>query len=119
MAAVIGVPTTIDLGNFATGEVPDQLIYGFNDYLDQPIDLDGAAVAFNILDCATGMQAAGAGTVDVFDGPNGQIRYTWVAADFDTPGMFRAQFVATKGGNTYKSDVIRFYVYPAVDYVAP
>jgi hypothetical protein len=47
----------------------------------------------------------------IFDGPNGVLRYTWVAADTDTPGVYYADWTVTFPGGpesfpTRASDIV-------------
>ena len=53
----------------------------------------------------------------IFDGPNGKLRYTWVAADTDTPGVYLADWTVTFPGGpesfpTRASDIV--IVHPRV-----
>ncbi len=53
----------------------------------------------------------------IFDGPNGVLRYTWVAADTNTPGVYLADWTVTFPGGpesfpTRASDIV--IVHPRV-----
>ena len=53
----------------------------------------------------------------IFDGPNGVLRYAWVAADTDTPGVYLADWTVTFPGGpesfpTRASDIV--IVHPRV-----
>ena len=58
-----------------------------------------------------------AAAATIFDGPNGILRYAWVAADTDTPGVYYADWTVTfPGGSesfpTRASDIV--IVHPRV-----
>ena len=58
-----------------------------------------------------------AAAATIFDGPNGVLRYTWVAADTDTPGVYLADWTVTFPGGpetfpTRASDIV--IVHPRV-----
>jgi hypothetical protein len=59
--------------------------------------LTGASVRFlmRAADSSTPKVAAAA---QIVDAATGQVRYTWIAADLDTPGVYRAEWEVTYSG---------------------
>jgi hypothetical protein len=111
-------PQRLCTGPFVAGEVPDPIVYQFQDAAGAPIDLTGfAALTWCWAERWGGAQARPAEAVDP---AQGTVRYVWGADDLDSPGQFTGHFWATQeGGRRYASVPIRFDVaFPAGQVVA-
>lgn len=62
-----------------------------------PLNLSAATVAFSMADQDSGIVASGPAVV--VDGPGGKVRYDWQVGDTDVPGVFRAEWIVTFGGD--------------------
>ena len=102
------------IGPYTKGEVPRPLDITFKDELDVVLDLTGfTLIGFKIEAVDQVVAGLGAGTSE-FISPEtaGVTRYTWVAADFVTAGLYRAQMwvEATTPAARYASEVFEWVV---------
>jgi hypothetical protein len=109
---------TVCCGPFTVSEVPDPLLYQFQDAAGAPLDLTGfGTVSWCWAERWGGAQAR---TAEVTDPAQGLTRYVWAEGDLDSPGQFTGHFWVTQaGGRRYASVPIRFDVrWPACRVVA-
>lgn len=66
-----------------------------------PVNLTGATVTFSMQDLS-GVVKVNATAAILVTPLSGIVGYAWLAADTDTVGVFKGQFVATIGGKEYK-----------------
>jgi len=118
MAEELGHPEPIQLGNFYAGEIPDPVLYQFQNYDYSTKDLSAAtAVEFEI-EKDGGTAAAGAGTAELVptnelptgETVQGYVRYAFVAADMAAAGHYEALFWVTTPSNEWASKKIVWYV---------
>ena len=98
-------------GPFMAGEIPDALSYRFLRADGSPVDLQGFQARF----CwAERWGPGGSGNAQTTDAVNGEVTYTWGAADIAAPGRYTGHFWVEKGNQTrYASLPIRFDVLAA------
>jgi BppU N-terminal domain len=101
---------TVCCGPFTLSEVPDPLVYQFQDADGAPLDLTGfTTLSFCWAERWGGAQARVAELVD--EATAGTVRYVWDDGDLDTPGQYTGLFWVTQpGGRRYASVPIRFDV---------
>lgn len=104
--------TIQDLGVFAKGEVPENLVVTMIGTSGNVIDLSGFTpkVAISAIE-GTGAANLGGGTPTVTS-PNtdGKIQYIWHDDDFAVVGLFRLQLWASDGSNDIASEVFQYAV---------
>lgn len=103
-------PAKIVLGVFAAGEIPFPLVHTFRDNNKLPIDISGWTVSAK----AEGPDedgTYGGGAVNITDGVNGEVTYTWVVEDFTGVGKYKMLLWVTDGTNDIASDLITWEVY--------
>ena len=93
----------VDLGVYTVGEVPPPFTYQF-------LDDDGAAVVTSSFaaDDATFTYRRSRSTTEVersatLDPDTAIVTYPWVAADFETAGVYYGRVVIDNGTNSYAS----------------
>ncbi len=97
---------SIQLGPYASGEIPEPLEFQFLDADGDPIDLTGytATFVFNI-NGNTGTERV----ADVTTPAEGKVTYAWQDGDISIgtvrEARLRAEFVVTNGTNRYYSDL--------------
>ena len=65
------------------------------DERDRAIDITGATIVFHMRNASTNAAIITNGTVTVVDAVNGQVRYSWAAADTATAVVCEAEFQVT------------------------
>lgn len=102
---------TIEIGPFTENELPGQLRHTFTDSAGTAINLTGYTVKFHY-------QRYGADAVSragvLVTAASGIVGYTFVAADLNTDGVYKAHWSVTNGTNTYYSDDIVYRVKAAL-----
>jgi hypothetical protein len=90
--------TTVELGPFVAGEVPEPWEHAFQDDNGAAINLTGytAKITFSVSGAAPVTRNA-----TVSDPANGEVTYVWVAADLPAPGVARGELWVSNGTNTY------------------
>jgi hypothetical protein len=108
-------PTIVDLGAFAQGEVPPDLLVTFQDNDGNSINISGFTTEIRIAEELKGVTGFGTGVVTVLDAVNGQISYAWVQPDMLTQGQFTVQAWVLEGtdpdSKRYASDLYTYTVY--------
>lgn len=92
---------TVCIGPFVQGEVPPPFVYTFLDADGDPIDLSGGYTARFVYQERDGTPVTR--TATVLAGTGGQVSYTWVAADFPSPGQYTGRMWAGNGANRWAS----------------
>lgn len=107
---------TVEIGPYVTGEIPPPLEYTFLDANGVAINLTGFAVRFQRAEVAGGIFVNPVTVNGVLtDAVNGKVTYTWVAADFATPGQYAGMFFVGNGTNRYASWLITWTTCRSVD----
>jgi hypothetical protein len=99
--------TDVTLGPFTAGEIPVPVVYQFQDAAGAPLNLTGYTAKLTYL-----RRGGTAVTRDaVITTPlSGEVTYTWVAADFDTAGSYKADLWVGNLTNRYASVRLKWYV---------
>ena len=107
------LPTKVELGAFAAGEVPPPLHITYLDFLALPVDLTGyVSLQMNIEEELSGTTGLGTGSIGVIGDPTlGVVEYTWVREDMLNVGEYTAQAWVNNGTNYFASDLYIFTVY--------
>lgn len=101
----------IEIGPFVENELPGQLRHTFTDSADVAINLTGYTVKFHYKrNGATAISRAGV----LVAAASGIVGYTFIAADLNTDGIYKAHWSVTNGTNTYYSDDIVYRVKEAL-----
>ncbi len=123
MAEEVGQPEPIQLGNFYAGEIPDPILYRFQNYDETTKDLSAATDVEFQIEKDGGAAADGGGTAELVpllelpvleetgeqDTVQGWVRYTFVTADLAVAGHYEALFWVTTPDNEWASKKIVFY----------
>jgi BppU N-terminal domain len=109
MTAIACRQAPLCCGPFVAGEIPDPLVYQFQNADGSPIDLQGYQVQFCFAEQWGGqVREANAQTLDA---AQGTVTYDWAATDLALPGRYLAMFWAKKAAQRYYASVpIRFDV---------
>lgn len=67
------------------------------------IGLAGATVRFHMRPRTPGVGSTVNGLCTIVDAAAGRVRYAWLPADVDTPGLHRAEFEVTFGDGTVET----------------
>lgn len=118
MAEEVGHPEPIQLGNFYVGEVPDPVLYEFQNYDGSTKNLATASAVEFQIEKDGGTATDGAGTAELVPSnelPAGEtvqgfVRYAFAAADLAAAGHYEALFWVTAPGNEWASKKIVWYV---------
>lgn len=113
MVERIGHPEPIELGNFASGERPDPLVYGFLDYTGEPIDITGATIEF-FIQYEDEDPVAGTGATAIASGSDFEGQYAWTDTDMAVPGHYQGMMWMSKDEVVFASPPIKWYVYQGV-----
>ena len=62
------------------------------------LNLTGASAKFSMKPEKGGTVKVNAAAANIYDAGNGKVKYTWQAADVNTPGRFLAEFEITLSG---------------------
>lgn len=103
-------PKKINLGVYASGEIPFPLVHTFKDNDGIVIGLAG----FTETAKAEGPDedgTYGAGAVAITDEPGGEVTYTWVLGDFTDVGKYKMLLWVADGNNQLASDLITWEVF--------
>lgn len=114
----LGHPEPIQLGNFYAGEIPDPILYEFQNYDGSTKDLSAATSVEFEIELDGGAAAAGAGTAELVpsnelpagETVQGWVRYAFATADMTAPGHYEALFWVTTPSNEFASKKIVWYV---------
>lgn len=68
------------------------------DSAGNPVNLTGASVRFLMRSDEASTPKVAAAAAIVGAATNGEVRYTWVVNDLDTPGVYRAEWEVTYAG---------------------
>lgn len=117
-AEELGHPEPIQLGNFYANEVPDPILYQFQNYDGTTKDLASATDVSFVVEKDGGAGALAGGTAELVPSnelPAGEtiqgwVRYSWVVADMAFPGHYEALFWVTTPTNRFASKLITWYV---------
>lgn len=105
------IPVKVELGAFAEGEVPPDLLITFRDINKAVVNLTGFSnLQMNIEEELAGA-GFGAGSIALTDPVNGLVTYTWVKADMLTLGEYTAQAWVDNGTKFFASDLYIYSVY--------
>lgn len=109
----MALPTEVDLGAFAAGEVPPPLQITFRDFDGNAVNLTGFGnLQMNIEEeLGANQNPLGTGTITATDAPNGVIEYTWVRDDMLDIGEYTAQAWVDDGVNYFASDLYTYSIY--------
>lgn len=103
----------IQLGTFIQGEVPEPLEYQFLDASGTAIDLTGFTATFHLR--IGGVDADLDASVS--DEDEGKVTHTWLDGELtraNNSGALRCEFTVTNGTNTYTSQRMAGFIYPAI-----
>lgn len=78
----------IKLGAFPAGEIPPPLLHQFLRYDKTPIDITGWTVLGFYVDGPEG-QTVGLSDPTIYNGPNGQVTYSFVEGDMALAGTYK------------------------------
>ncbi|MFQ5524258.1 MAG: BppU family phage baseplate upper protein [Acidimicrobiia bacterium] len=78
------------------------LDYTILDDSNQVVDLTGATVVFYMQD-EDGVTVVNGASATITDAANGKVEYQWQAADTDTAGIFKGEFVVTFPDGTIRT----------------
>jgi hypothetical protein len=106
---------TVDIGPYVVGEIPPPLEYVFLDSSGVPINLTGYTARFQRAEIQGGFVDPITVNATVTDAVNGQVTYTWIAADFPHAGRFGGMFFVGNGVNRYASWLITWTTCASVD----
>lgn len=101
--------TSITLDPYVEGEVPEPLLYQFQDSTGTPIDLTDYDATFHLRIGTTAVEL----TAEVSDEDSGEVTHTWAEGELvrsGGSGALRCEFVVTNGTNTFISELIRGFV---------
>lgn len=105
------IPVKVELGAFAEGEVPPDLLITFRDFNKVVVNLSGfSSLQMNIEEELAG-SGFGTGTMVATDLPNGLVTYQWVKADMQALGEYTAQAWVDNGTKFFASDLYIYSVY--------
>ena len=105
------IPIKVELGAFAEGEVPPDLLITYRDFSKVVVNLTGFTnLQMNIEEELAGF-AFGAGAIALTDPVLGLVTYTWVKADMLTVGDYTAQAWVDNGTKFFASDLYIYSVY--------
>lgn len=109
----MATPTKVELGAFAAGEVPPDLVVSYTDFDGNVVNLTGfSVVEMNIEEeLGSNTQPLGTGTVNISDPPNGEVTYQWHRNDMLDTGEYQAQVWVSDGNKYYASDLYIYSVY--------
>ena len=117
MVEIYGQPTEQFLGNFASGERVDPVLYDFLSATGSAIDLSGGTITFDI-SRDDAVAVVGTGVTSIIEGgtvgTDNRGSYAWALVDMSLPGHYVAQFWVTKGVLVYASEKIKWYVYAGI-----
>jgi hypothetical protein len=109
-------PGAVTIGPYRSGEIPAPLVVTFRDSANLAIDLTAytakwitqrhAVTGWPDFTAADPAAVTSSATVLNQSTNKGQVQYTWVAADFTTPGYYEGEMWAGNGANRFAS--IRF-----------
>lgn len=106
-------PTIVDLGAFASGEVPPDLLITFKDSDGNAINISGFTTEIRIEEELGAL--VGTGVMTIVDAPGGQVSYGWVRGDMLVVGQYKVQAWVLEGVLTtskrYASDLYAYSVY--------
>lgn len=105
----MAVPTTIELGAFAAGEVPPDLQITFNDFNGVAVNLTGFTAHIRIQEELGAL--VGGGAISITDEANGVCVYVWDRPDMEIVGRYTAQAWVEDGTKYYASDLYIYDVY--------
>jgi hypothetical protein len=105
------IPIKVELGAFAEGEVPPDLLITFRDIKKVVVDLTGFSNLQMNIEEELGDDGFGTGTIALTDATNGLVTYTWVREDMTTVGEYTAQAWVNNGTKYFASDLYIYSVY--------
>lgn len=105
------IPIKVELGAFAEGEVPPDLLITFRDIKKVVVNLTGFTNLQMNIEEELGDAGFGTGTIVLTDAVNGLVTYTWVRADMTTVGEYTAQAWVDNGTKYFASDLYIYSVY--------
>ena len=106
---------TLPLGAYREGIVPPPIVVTFEDVNGNPIDLTRFTARLEYRHCGDAIVKRMA-VINADQVANrGQVRYTWVAADFTAVGAHQGELWVGNGSNRYASIYLLWFVTPSLD----
>lgn len=102
---------TLTLGAFTESEIPNPLVYTYQDSAGAVINLTGYTAKFVYVRHGG---SAVTRSASVSTPLSGQVTYTWVTGDMDADGIYTGEFHVSNGTNRYVSEPIVWRVRDAV-----
>ncbi len=105
--------TKIELGAFAAGAVPPDIIHTYLDEDGEVVDISAFGTRqMNIEAIPSVAGTLGSATVDfVTNGSDGKIKYAWALADMAEESSYEAQMWVSNGTKKFESDLLIYVVY--------
>lgn len=102
----------IDLGWFAEGAIPPNIVHTYVDYDGEIVDLTGYSSYMQIEAFPPVQNPLGIGAIQIVaPATNGQVEYSWHENDMLQASSYQAQMWVTNGTKRYESDVFKYIVY--------